>query len=236
MQPAEPAALAIFVDYDGTITNVDTFDLLVRSAAGDGPWDAIEADIANGTCSLRRALERQAALIRMSPEEAFAIVEREAYIDSTFPAFVDAARAAGAKLTVVSSGMRQMIEPRLHRLGVDVPIIANDVTFDRTGWRLSFVDDSANGHDKAARVRAARAAGARTVYVGDGISDFEAALEADVRFAKEHRALERHCRERGIPCTSFARFDEIERALFTAASFSRPGPSSLDRCSVGPHA
>ena len=70
------------------------------------------------------------------------------------------------------------------------------------------------GHDKAARVRAAREAGARTVYVGDGISDFEGALEADRRFAKKDRALDRYCRERGIACTPFASFDEIREALF----------------------
>jgi 2-hydroxy-3-keto-5-methylthiopentenyl-1-phosphate phosphatase len=70
------------------------------------------------------------------------------------------------------------------------------------------------GHDKAARVRAARDAGARTVYVGDGISDFAGALEAEQRFAKKDRALERYCRERGVSCTSFSSFDEISLALF----------------------
>jgi len=233
VHPAQPGGFAIFVDYDGTITNVDTFDLLVRSSAGDGPWDAIEADIANGTCTLRRALERQAALIHMSPQDAFALVEREAHIDPSFPAFVATAQAAGAEVTVLSSGLRQMIEPRLHQLGMQVPIVANDVTFDPAGWRLSFVDDSDNGHDKAARVRAAREAGTHTVYIGDGISDYEAALAADVRFAKVGRALERYCRKNGVACTSFTSFDEVERDLFHSAAFSRPGPSSLDRTAIG---
>ena len=97
--------------------------------------------------------------------------------------------------------------------GVDVPLFANDVDFDAAGWRMTFIDDSALGHDKAARVRAA-SAGARTVYVGDGISDFEGALAADVRFAKKGRALERYCRERGLECTSFSSFDEIATALW----------------------
>jgi 2-hydroxy-3-keto-5-methylthiopentenyl-1-phosphate phosphatase len=131
--------------------------------------------------------------------------------------------------------LRQVIEPALARIGADVRVFANDVRVDPAGWRMTFLDDSANGHDKAARVRTARAAGKRTVYIGDGISDFEAALEADVRFAKEGRALERYCAERGIPCTSFARFDQIEHVLFETVAFSRPGPSSLDRSSAGPH-
>jgi 2-hydroxy-3-keto-5-methylthiopentenyl-1-phosphate phosphatase len=79
---------------------------------------------------------------------------------------------------------------------------------------MTFVDPSDNGHDKAAHVRAARERGDRTVYIGDGISDFLAAVEADERYAKTGRALEAYCRERNIPCTSFTSFAEIERALF----------------------
>jgi 2-hydroxy-3-keto-5-methylthiopentenyl-1-phosphate phosphatase len=107
-----------------------------------------------------------------------------------------------------------VIGAALERAGVDVPVFANDVDFDPAGWRMTFIDDSMMGHDKAARVRAARDEGARTVYVGDGISDFAGALEADVRFAKKDRALERYCRERGVPFTPFSSFDEISQALF----------------------
>ncbi len=88
---------------------------------------------------------------------------------------------------------------------------------------MTFLDGSANGHDKAARVREAKARGARTVYVGDGMSDFEAALAADVRFAKKDRALEQYCRERGVACTSFASFDRGRtRAVPLVGRLARP--------------
>lgn len=229
MHPAEPGALAIFVDYDGTITNVDTFDLLVRSVAGNAAWEAIEVEFHAKRITLREALQREAALVGITQPEAFAILESKARVDPTFASFVTTAHAHGARVAVVSSGPRQVIEPALARIGADVPVFANDVAFDPAGWRLTFLDESANGHDKAARVRSAREAGARTVYIGDGISDYEAALAADVRFAKKGRALERYCRERGVACTSFATFDEVERDMFHSKAFSRPGPSSLDR-------
>lgn len=154
--------------------------------------------------------------MRLSGAEALAVLEARATVDPTFAPFVRRARARGASVSVVSSGLRQIIGPALERAGIDVPVFANEVAFDPDGWRMTFIDDSANGHDKAARVVEARASGAQTVYVGDGISDFEAALAADRRFAKRGRALERYCRERGVACTSFAAFDEIERALFSA--------------------
>ena len=152
--------------------------------------------------------------MRFSRPEALAIVEQHARIDPTFATFVQRAHACGAWVGVISAGIRQIIGPALERAGVDVPVFANDVEFDPAGWRMTFIDESMSGHDKAARVRAARAEGSRTVYVGDGISDFEGALDADVRFAKKGRALERFCRERGVSCTVFSSFDEVEQALF----------------------
>jgi HAD superfamily phosphoserine phosphatase-like hydrolase len=213
---AKPSALTIFVDYDGTITDVDTFDLLVRAEAGDAAWEAIETEFEAKRITLREALQREAALLRISQLEAFAIIETHAHVDASFATFVTTARAHGATVSVVSSGLRQVIEPALARIGADVPIFANDVIFDPNGWRMTFLDDSTNGHDKAARVRAARDLGSRTVYIGDGISDFAAASEADERFAKAGRALEHFCREQKLSCTSFTTFDEITRTVFGA--------------------
>ena len=80
---------------------------------------------------------------------------------------------------------------------------------------MSFRDDSEYGHDKALAVRAAASRGLRTVFIGDGVSDFEAAQAADDRFAKRGKALERFLRERGIPHAVFTDFAEVEAALFT---------------------
>ena len=206
--------LAVFVDYDGTITDVDTFDVLVRSAAGDEPWHELERQLRAGRITLREALAREAAMVRLSRPEAIALLESRAHVDPTFAGFVQAAHAHEAWVGVVSAGIRSIIGPALERAGVDVPLFANDVDFHTAGWRMTFIDDSVLGHDKAARVRAAAAAGARTVYVGDGISDFEGASAADVRFAKKNRALEQFCRERGLACTSFSSFDEIAATLW----------------------
>jgi HAD superfamily phosphoserine phosphatase-like hydrolase len=206
---------AIFVDYDGTITDVDTFDVLVRSAAGDEVWHELERELRAGRITLREALAREAATVRLSWPEALALLESRARIDPTFAAFVHRAHAHGDWVGVVSAGIRSIIGPALERAGVDVPVFANDVDFDTAGWGMTFIDDSVLGHDKAARVRAAATAGARTVYVGDGISDFEGALAAGVRFAKKGRALEQYCRERGVECTSFSSFDEIAALLWS---------------------
>ena len=181
---------------------------------GDAQWRALDADLHAGRVTVRDVLAREASMVRMSKPQALAFLEAHATVDPSFAPFVRTAHAHGARVSVVSSGLREVIGPALERAGVDVPVFANEVDFDENGWRMTFIDDSANGHDKAARVLEARAQGARTVFIGDGITDYDAALAADVRFAKKNRALERYCRERGIEVTSFATFDEVERALF----------------------
>ena len=208
------APFAVFVDFDGTITDVDTFDALVRAVAGDAVWNAIDEPLLAGRITLRDALARQAALIGLSRTETLAFLESHARVDPAFGSFVAAVSAHGGTIRVVSSGIATVIHDALERAGVNVDVLANDVDFAADGWTMTFVDNSADGHDKAVHVHAARMAGLTTVYVGDGISDFRAAVVADRRFAKAGRALEAYCRERDIPCTAFTSFREIEAALF----------------------
>ncbi len=204
----------MFVDFDGTITDVDTFDALVRAVAGDAVWNAIDGALIAGEITLREALAQQAAAVRLSRAETLAFMEAHAHVDPAFGPFVTAVRAHDGAIRVVSSGIATVIHDALARAGVEVDVLANDVDFHPDGWTMSFVDPSDNGHDKAAHVIAARARGARTVYIGDGISDFAGALAADERFAKKDRALEAYCRERGVACVPFESFAEIERRLF----------------------
>ncbi len=209
---------AVFVDYDGTITDVDTFDVLVRRLVGDGPWNEIEGRLHRGELSLRDALEREAELVRVSIDDAAALLEREVRFDASFAAFVEACEANGMPVTVVSSGVEPLIRLALKREGLErLTVIANGVEALPAGWRLHFRDPVGNGTDKAAIVSAAREQGARTVFIGDGRSDYDAALTADVAFVKRNSRLESFLAERGVPFEVFASFAEVTRALIRAA-------------------
>src|ERR1700760_302380 len=121
--------LEVFVDFDGTITDVDTFDALVRAVAGDAAWDAIDVSLVAGEITLREALERQAALVGLTRAETLAFLETHATVDPAFGPFVAAVRAHGGSIRVVSSGIATVIHDALGRAGVDVEVIANDVDF-----------------------------------------------------------------------------------------------------------
>jgi 2,3-diketo-5-methylthio-1-phosphopentane phosphatase len=207
---------AVFVDYDGTITDRDTFDVLVHACAGAHAWKRLERSLADGSITLREALTQQAAFIKLSIEDAEAVIARGARVDPTFAAFVAACARHDAALTVLSAGIGTLIGRAFEREGLwHVRTLANDAEVSLEGWRMTFRDASPHGHDKARAVRAAAARGLQTVFIGDGISDYDAALAADVRFAKRGRNLERFLSERGVDHAVFSDFAEVERTLFT---------------------
>ncbi len=212
--------MAVFVDYDGTITNLDTSDVLVRASAGPERWNDLEAALHRGSMSLRDVLSEQFAHIRLSLDDADALLAEGTEFDPTFAPFVRACETRGYSVTVLSSGIAPLIRRALARADLSrVAVYANEVDADPRGWRLRFRDDSDNGHDKAAAIRAAKERGVSTAFVGDGHSDFGAALVADRCFAKKGRALEAYLRERGVAFTPFERFSQIRGSLFAT-----PGP------------
>src|SRR5208283_3339306 len=115
-----------FVDYDGTITDADTFDVLVRHFAGADAWRAIEERFRRGEISLRDALQAEASLVRAGFDEASAVLEREVRFDPAFADFAADCERRGAMLTVVSSGIEPVIRRALARADLaHLPVIAN---------------------------------------------------------------------------------------------------------------
>ncbi len=200
----------MFVDFDGTITDRDTFDVLVSHFAGGDAWHASEAGLRDGSLALREVLQLQASYVRGTLDEVAALLRREVRMDPAFAPFARACLAGGIDITVVSSGLEPIVRGRLHDAGVgDIPVIANGIEAAPDGWVIHFRDSVANGTDKAALVLAAKARGRRTIFIGDGVSDYDAALVADRRFAKAESALERFLSRRGVAATPFASFAEI---------------------------
>jgi HAD superfamily phosphoserine phosphatase-like hydrolase len=208
--PGPHAAWAFFVDFDGTITDVDGFDALVHHFKGAEAWDAGERNLASGRESLRDALARQTSYIGGTFGDVYAVHERIVGIEPSFAPFVGRCESAGIPVRIVSSGIAPLIEARLAAIGLEhLPVIAADVDVHPVAWTMRFRDESRNGTDKAAHIRDMQARGIRVAFAGDGMSDFDAALVADRRYAKRGRALETFLRERGIAFVPFSSFDEI---------------------------
>ncbi len=190
--------------------------MLVRHFAGEAAWNASERGLRDGSLSLRDVLQLQASYVRGPYAEVESLLKHEVRVDPTFAPFVAACRARDVPVTVVSSGIEPIVRGRLAEVGLgDVPVIANAIEPDPAGWRIVFRDAHGNGTDKAAIVRNVQATGRRAAFIGDGRSDYDAALAADRRFAKRGLNLERYLSDHGVAFTPFSTFAEIDLDEFS---------------------
>lgn len=212
--------MLIICDFDGTVTARDTNSALARRFAPDA-FARVEGLLATRAMTLRDVLATEFAGMRVGIDavldEALTIPFR-----AGFATFLDAADQAGARVVLLSSGFRELIEPMLARDGLHdrVPLVANGIAFDAAGggritWRdlptCDLCDEPCKRHD-VARLRQEHASnGDPVVFVGDGFSDRCGAESADRVFARD--SLARYLDSRDLAYESWEDFDDVSRAL-----------------------
>lgn len=201
------AAMQIFCDFDGTITNRDSIVFLTEEFGG-GEAFRLEVldDIKMGRMSVFEAIERELATVKVGWQEAVASLTGAVHVDPTFAGFVDWCKEAGWPLTVLSSGMEPVVGLFVEQFGI--PFFAHPVEVSREGWLYRRNPH----HDKKTILRSAKEESG-IVFIGDGTSDVAAVEYTDVLFAKQGQFLAEYCRAEGIPYYSFGDFREIQVAL-----------------------
>jgi len=205
------ANAAVFLDFDGTITEADVgVHLLDR--LGDPAWRQVEDLYFSGAIGSRECLEKEWALLPRD-EAALRRVAAEVPLDPGLGDLVTGLRHAGAEVTVVSDGFGFYVADAVARFGLDV--LTNEVDFG-TG-RLEFPNldrccpCSTCGTCKQAPLKDARRRGRTAVLVGDGASDRKAALLAQRLFAKGD--LAEWCELGDVPYEPFTTLADVHRAL-----------------------
>jgi HAD superfamily phosphoserine phosphatase-like hydrolase len=205
--------LAVFSDFDGTITHPDPLNFLTEAYGGKEFRRDIGRKIASGEISLRAGIQDELAVIRGSLEENLLFLRQHVVIDPEFPAFAHWCESRNIGLTILSGGMKEVIEKLLAPLDLHlIKIEANHLVISSTGrWSLEFLDDTDWGHDKGVALREARQQGFCTVFLGDGLSDRGAAETADIIFTKG--SLASFCDAQDIPHLPFNSFADVQAHL-----------------------
>jgi 2,3-diketo-5-methylthio-1-phosphopentane phosphatase len=212
------ARTSVFLDFDGTISEADTGVHVMERLASPG-WEAIADAYRRGEIESRECLLDEWDLLPSDvqrDEAGLRAVSREVPLDPSAGPLVDALRAAGAEVVVVSDGFGFPADEVARDLGV--PVVTNAVDF-ATG-RLDFPNEdrccacSSCGTCKQAPIKDARHRGQATVLIGDGTSDRKAALLADVVFAKA--GLASWCARNGVAFLPFDTLADVQRALVDA--------------------
>jgi 2-hydroxy-3-keto-5-methylthiopentenyl-1-phosphate phosphatase len=204
--------LMVFSDFDATISNIDVTDAILEAFA-ESSWREIEEEWISGRIGSRECMRRQIALLRCSKEQMNEYLSTMT-IDPYFSKFVTHCSENEIPVAVVSDGLDYAIHYLLRNHGVlDLPIFANHLLHvGDNALRLAFpyADNQclkSAGVCKCKVMADLAGTETRTVYVGDGTSDFCAAGKADLVFAKDK--LLDFCREQGIPHLPFRNFSDV---------------------------
>jgi len=181
--------MIIQCDFDGTIIK-NNISLLLREKFAIGNWRKIESDYLGGRLAVEESNKRQYALIKESREKLEAFARKNAEIRAGFLEFVTYCLAAGIGLAIVSSGLDFYIEAVLDKIGAsDLELHCAQTSFIKDGITVSYVGpDGGTVREgfKKKYLAWLRKRDGRVAYIGDGLSDLEAASAADCVFATGH--------------------------------------------------
>jgi 2-hydroxy-3-keto-5-methylthiopentenyl-1-phosphate phosphatase len=186
----------VVLDWDGTVTERDTLDLVLEEFGDAETYARVEGELGR-TLTLDEVIAQEFATVSAPLGEVAGWLLERARIR---PGFAELARRHHP--LVVSSGFRGLIEPLLEREGLlaEVELRANMVEPRPDGWRVRFrVTDPCPACGEPCK-RGDLPEGP-VVYAGDGYSDRCAALAADRVYATG--SLAGWLAERGV------RFDRL---------------------------
>jgi 2-hydroxy-3-keto-5-methylthiopentenyl-1-phosphate phosphatase len=182
----------LFFDFDNTLTSGDVLDQVIERFSPNEAWRDWENAWEEGQLSARDCLHRQVENLRVSRGMLLEYL-LQVRVDPVFSAILDWARPRQVGVNIVSDSFEPLIVHILRNNGIEgVPVYANGLQF--SGERLipSFPhSDPACSRSANAKARHLAPHGANTIiFAGDGLSDLDAALAADVVFAKSSLARE----------------------------------------------
>jgi 2-hydroxy-3-keto-5-methylthiopentenyl-1-phosphate phosphatase len=197
----------LVLDWDGTVTEVDTLHLVLERFGDLSAYREAEEALGR-SLTLNEVIAVEFATVGAELAEVVAFVVENARIRRGFGEVAERHRPL-----ILSSGFHELIEPVLAREGVELEVVANRIEADPGGWRVRFRDEAACASCGEACKRGALPSG-DFAYAGDGYSDRCAALAATRVFARD--GLARYLDERGVAYEPFDDLDEVGRALAAA--------------------
>jgi len=185
-QKFPPNGKLLFLDCDSTLSAIEGIDELAR-LRGDACFAEIEAmthAAMNGEIEIDQVFGRRLEIIRPTREECARVGQM--YLSHIQPGVAEllaAARTAGWTPCVLSAGFRESIAPLAQHLGIEW-IEAVGLHFDEAGnyagYERDYPTTRNGGKPEVVKTVIQQHAPARTVMVGDGISDLETQSVVDL--------------------------------------------------------
>lgn len=200
----------LFSDFDGTITEQETFSLLMKEFAPEASRRIVPR-LLSGETTLREGVP---AILETIPSERFPeMVARMRTMDLRpgFPEFLDFLEQHAIPLVVLSGSLVELVMARLapYRTRISRVVAAHAET-DRPLLRIH--SETAGGDELVHKAAVMREYGeALKIAIGDSVTDLTMAREADLVFARS--LLARRLSNENRPHVSFETFFDISNYL-----------------------
>lgn len=202
----------ITIDFDGTVTDLDITDAIIKEFAKPG-WEEAERLWEEGGIGSRECLAMQMSLID-APIERLLEYIRDFAIDESFISFIGFLKEFHIPFGIISDGFQVVIESILADAGLyDIPVYANRLVAGDGGLKTLFpyANKSCSSGMCKCKTAGGLSNGLPIIHIGDGRSDFCLAEKAAYVFSK--RRLTDYCRTKGISHSAFNNFKVIERSM-----------------------
>lgn len=197
-----------FIDFDGTITKVDSCAAMVEAFAREG-WQEINRMWEEKELSTVECANRTFELFQTSPDELKDFLTK-IEIDEYFPAFLEVCREKAYKVYILSDGYDLNLKTILEKHHLTVPYYCNQLIHaDGFQIKCPYINESCGscGTCKTTLMDKLQETDSQSIYIGDGYSDICPAAKADIVFAKG--TLIKLCQEKGIPAFPYQNFQDI---------------------------
>ena len=195
----------IFCDFDGTITQRDVLDSIITDVYSFEKYKEVENKLLNSELSYEQYLFDMFNYINYNltniPNDL---------VDEHFYEFYNWVISQGIDFYIISSGFKKIIEHLVPYVNSNL-IFGNNIRFDENEkWNVVLYDQINNSSiNKNTVIKECARENHKTIFVGDGLSDFKVMGKVDYLFCKKDSLLHIKCINENCEHIVFENFKEI---------------------------
>lgn len=208
--------IVVLCDFDGTIVETDTAEFALANFA-TGDWRIFDEQLERGEITIEECMQKQFVLVRVSRRQILRAIERVTEFRLGFGEFVEHCKVRRIPLIVISAGLDFCIKHILRTRGLQshLQIYCPKAKCTKNGIQFTFSEFLEKGAAdfKESLVKYHKRRGKKVIYVGEGLSDYNAARSADFSFVIKGSKLAELCRREALPHKEICDFHEIIEGL-----------------------
>ncbi|OGU16244.1 MAG: hypothetical protein A2X61_14295 [Ignavibacteria bacterium GWB2_35_12] len=208
--------IAVFCDFDGTVTKPDLGDEIFKVY---GKFEPYHSQLREGKLNIRDYWRTVCSELKPGTNaEIIRHFAEQAEVDSYFKDFAEFCKENDIHVSIVSDGFDTYINPVLNKLGLDwLHVYCNRLIFNDGSPPIPVYPYASESCEclcaSCKRNSMLNSIDDNTVlvYIGDDYSDYCGAEHSDIVFAKKNLAA--YCNEKKIPHYPYSTFFDILRIM-----------------------